>query len=112
MNLAADKLVRSFSSPSSVLDPNAEHRCSKLAEVLKCFLFDRRSRWLSSHRDEPILEVYCCDGTPFKCKEKYTQEWEELHVTRSGHLAREWLVQRLFLVAGDNPASWFSTSPD
>ena len=111
MNLAADELVRSFSSPSSVLDPNAEHRCSKLAEVLKCFLFDRRSRWLSSHRDEPILEVYSCDGTPLKCKESYTQEWEELHVTRSGHLAREWLVQRLFLAAGDRSSNLVFLEP-
>lgn len=97
--MSAEAFVRQLAGPSSVLSDAARARCAKLCEVLKAFLAERRARWLRSHQGVPIIECYASDGTPLKTQLKFTSEFQQLHVSRTGTSSKEWIVQRLFLAS-------------
>lgn len=89
--MSSESFIRRLAAPSVVLTDSERRRTSKLCEVLKAFLADRRQRWLRQHEGIPILEAYSSDGTPLKTALRHTVEFEQLHATRSGASSKEWL---------------------
>jgi hypothetical protein len=96
--VAPSKLLTSLSQPSHVCDKEDLHRCHKLCEVSKSFLYIRAERWLAARSTVPILLQYGSDCTPIKVRQQHKHHFGQLYVNRQGKATFEYLIERVFLL--------------
>ena len=87
-----------FSRPSLCLTSHDIDYVNKHCEVLAEFLRLRAYRFVSARADEPLLEQFLSDGTPYTTTHHNIFNWDEWKQRREGRECKDFLVQRLFLV--------------
>ena len=73
-----------FSRPSLALDEGEKERADRHVEVLTKLLELRAEEFVLAHADEPIMEQFFSDGTPYSTVERNTMNWENIIVRRGG----------------------------
>ena len=86
-----------LSRPSLCLSSDELANVDRHVEVFGRFLDLRAQHFVARHADEPLLEQFFSDGTPFTTQERETINWDTYKVTRAGRECKDYLMQRVFL---------------
>ena len=100
--MAGHEHVQHYAQPSRVCDFRDLGRIGKLSEICKWWLKSLALAFLQRHADQPVLISYGSDCTPLVTRHRYARSWGHLAVSRSGKSGGEWLVQRCFMLSGNN----------
>lgn len=93
--------ARRFSRPSVACDKRDLDKLHRACEVLRAGLRLRAARLIRESHDRTLLVQYGSDCTPLLTKERFAEAVGELDVVRAGKACNEFLIQRLFVEAGD-----------
>ena len=86
-----------------------ERRLFVVASALVDFSRQQRNEFLHSHAQQPIMEFYASDGTSHRTLSKYVACTTGSAATRFGPDTKEWLVERIFLVAMNGDSHFLCT---
>lgn len=76
-------------------------RADKHAEVLQSFLDLKMRRFVSERSEQPLLEMFFSDATPYTVQSRHAVEADGLTARREGRECKDFLMQRTFVVSVD-----------